>query len=66
MISTRMSKVQRSLRVRAIRSAWAIARRAGLTGPGLSRGLMDTNGDVRRAIVRAFECGYRRGKKEST
>jgi LPS O-antigen subunit length determinant protein (WzzB/FepE family) len=66
MSSTRKSKARRSLRVKAIRSAWAIARRAGLTGPGLTQGLMDTNRDVRLAIVRAFECGYRRGKKEST
>lgn len=54
-----------ALRLKAIRSAWAIARAAGLCEklPKMG-GLMNTDDRVRHAIVRAFECGYRRGKRE--
>ena len=53
-----------SLRRRAIRGAWAVARHYGLCGKaGRLDGLMDRDADVRMAVVAAWEAGYRCGMK---
>lgn len=61
-----MKRHQRPI-VRAIRSVWAIARRAGIEGPAHEvpgRGLLSTNKQVRRALVAAWLRGYKAGVKD--
>lgn len=60
--------MSKSVRVKAIRSAWSVARHAGIEPPASAcrfDGIMSRDERVRRAMVRAFECGYRRGKMEA-
>mgnify|MGYP000930102645 CR=1 FL=1 len=56
--------MKKTLRWRAIRGAWAVARKCGLvrrSHPCVIDSLMDTDERVRHAVVRAWERGYANG-----
>lgn len=60
--------MSRAIRLRAIRGAWAIARSQGVarsSHPLAMDSIMDTDDRVRKAIVRAWEVGYRNGVKDA-
>lgn len=56
------------LRVRAIRGAWAIARRAGIAHPVSSLvfdSIMDRDAAVRLAVINAWLAGYGHGRRDA-
>jgi len=60
--------VSRTVRQKAIRAGWRIAAHCGLvkrSHPCAIDSEMDKREDIRTAIVRAWECGYRHGKKDA-
>lgn len=59
--------MKKTLRCRAIRGAWAVAARYGLvkrSHPCAIDSRMDTDPQMRAAIVRAWECGYANGRRD--